>query len=135
MHRTVTEATGLGHQARTPVRGLRGPCLQSLRDQPFDITILHGAWSARPRRIHQAIEPVRHKALAPFADGLRRNLHRPSDGRIRLARATGQNDPGALGERLRGGPTTGLLGQDLMFVSGQHDGCCRASRSHSILLR
>src|SRR6266704_884333 len=52
-------------------------------------------WPAGPRTVPQAREPLLAEALAPLADGVRRDPHTPGDQRVRQSRSGVQDDPGA----------------------------------------
>jgi hypothetical protein len=64
-------------------------------DDRLDFVVCDFAWLARPWRIAQPGEPLRHEPLPPFADRRQRHLVALRDGRVAQPAGTIQYNPGA----------------------------------------
>ena len=129
-HHALTQAAALGHRARAPVRGVRGRALQSHAHHPLNLRVAHLARGAWPRLIEQACQPPLQEPLAPFADRLVGHSELVRNRRVGTAAGAFQNNPRALGQRLRTlGPARPTF-QRLALVNPQAQRCYRSPRPH-----
>jgi hypothetical protein len=100
LHRADREATVARHAARTPVRGIIRLALQRAGDHRFDAFIVDRARRTGARFVAQPLDPLLEKAAPPLAD--RHGMHAKlmADRLVLQPIRTGQDDPGALSQRL-----------------------------------
>src|SRR6266851_4183086 len=97
----LTHSAAPGQRASAPVRRISGEALQGQSHDPLNLRVTDLARRPGPRLVQQPVQPPRHKALPPFADGL---VGYPKLVRYRRVGITGralQNHARALRQRLR----------------------------------
>src|SRR6185437_2835687 len=126
----LAQPAALGHRARAPMRRVGGSALQGQPYHPFNLRVPHFARRPGPRFIKQSIKPPLHKPLAPFADSLLGDPKLVGHHCVGIPIRACQNDPCALGKRLRRlGPACPLF-QTLPLFPRYHQWSYRSSRPH-----
>ena len=92
----------LGHPPRRPVRGVPRLLLQGLDQHSLDHLASDRGRHSRAVLIGQPRQKIALKATAPLAHRLRRGAHLPGHRLVGLALGTGEHDPRAHGQGLRG---------------------------------
>lgn len=91
----------LRHGARRPVGGVLRLAFQGQRDHRLDRSVLDGTRRTGAGQVDEAVEAVGEEASAPGRDARTADPEAAGDAGVRGAGlGAGQNDPGALGQRL-----------------------------------
>ena len=115
-HHALAQAATLGQRARAPVRVDRGRALQSNAHHPLNLHVAHlaqGLAAAHPTSLPAATQ----EPLAPFADRLVGHSELVRNRSVGTATGAFQDNPRALGQRLRApGPARPTFQRLALFI-------------------